>query len=64
MSVLTIGDDFAESTNQLYTWVTDILSKGEVQLVKYQEMDVEGMDEIHRMFLSPYKIALTYKNKH
>ena len=64
MSVLTIGDDFAESTNQLYTWVTDILSKGEVQLVKYQEMDVESMDEIERMFNSPYKIALTYKNKY
>ena len=61
LSVLVIEDDYDEAINQLYTWVTDILSKGAVELVKHSVVDKSEMTDIELLFTPEYKVALVYK---
>jgi hypothetical protein len=61
LSVLVIEDDYDEAINQLYTWVTDIVSKGAVEVVKHSVADKSKMTDIELLFTPEYKVALVYK---
>ena len=61
LSVLVIEDDYDEAINQLHTWVTDILSKGAVEVVKHSVADKSEMTDIDLLFTPEYKVALIYK---
>lgn len=62
MAVLVHGDNYEEGINQLYNWVKNILSHGEVKLAKHSVNDLSKItDPIDLIFTHAYQPALIYK---
>ena len=64
LCVLAHNDDYDEAISQIYDWVKSILSHGEVELYKWNFVDVDSIeDAIEKIFANPYNVALVYKNR-
>ena len=61
LAVLVIDDDYEGAIIQLYDWVVGILSKGEVELRKHSEVDMDSLNPVAQIFSVPYKVALVYR---
>lgn len=58
MAVLVHNENYDEAIKQLYKWAKHIESFGKVVFKKHSEKNMEELDEVSRIFSSPYLPAI------